>query len=224
MHLCPYFDQCSGEGWALGDGLYDSGSRPAANALRILTAAYRATADRRYLEVAEALVAWADPDDQPYINGPTGAGTALKPWLVNRYLHALGDYLELRAELGLDAGEAAGFVTRWADWLHRWAWLELPPGDSGDRGAYPYEWWFDQRAANGEADVNSWLLLGADAMAYAHRVSGDPRYLEWGERLFRTGSHDPWYEDDPNTYSSTKETANAVEWGHVFLHQWAEVH
>lgn len=221
-HLCPYFDQCNGEGWGLMDGIYDSGSRPAANALRILDAAYRATADPRYLEVADALVTWADPADQPYIGGPTGADMAVKPWLVNLYLHALGDYLELRSEFDLDAGQGGAFVARYADWLHQWAWLDLAAIASGERAAYPHEWWLDQRAANGAADVSNWLLLGADAMAYAHRITGDVRYLEWGERLFRAGSHDPWYEDDANTYSATKETANAVEWGHIFLHQWAE--
>ena len=221
-HLCPWFADCNGEGWGLAEGLYDSGSRPAANALRILNDAYRATADPRYLEVAEALVAWADPADQPWIDGPTGAAVLMKPWLLNMYLHALGDYLEMRREFGLADDDGDDHLLASADWLHRWPWLDLSPIASGDRAAYPYEWWLDDRAANTEADVNNWLLLAADAMAWAHRLTGDGTYLSWGERLFRAGSHDPWYEDDANTYSSTKETANTVEWGHVFLHQWAE--
>ena len=77
----------------------------------------------------------------------------------------------------------------------------------------------DERAANNEAVVGNWLLLGADAMAYAHHLSSAADYLEWATRLFRTGSRDPWFEGDANTYSSTKETANSVSWGHLFLHE-----
>jgi len=45
----------------------------------------------------------------------------------------------------------------------------------------------------------------------------------WAARLFRTGSRDPWFggdEGDANTYSATKETANSVSFGHIFLHEW----
>ena len=59
-------------------------------------------------------------------------------------------------------------------------------------------------------------------MAYAYRLSGDPADLERAAALFRTGSRDPWFEEDANTYSSTKETANGVTFGHIFLHEWEE--
>lgn len=54
-------------------------------------------------------------------------------------------------------------------------------------------------------------------MAYAHALSGNASYLEWASRLFRTGSHDPWFEGDPSMYSETKQTANGVRYGTVFL-------
>ncbi len=75
---------------------------------------------------------------------------------------------------------------------------------------------------NNVPSINNWLLLGADAMAYAHYLSGDAAYLEHAAALFRTGTRDPWFEDDDNTYNSTKETANSVTFGHTFLHQWAQ--
>ncbi len=59
-------------------------------------------------------------------------------------------------------------------------------------------------------------------MAYAHRISGEADYLAWATYLFRTGSRDPWYESDANTYSSTKETVNSITFGHLFLRTWAE--
>jgi hypothetical protein len=226
-HLCDFFPvgECSGEGYGLhdSDGLYDAGSRPAANGLWIAVAAYRATADPRYLAVANAVVDWARADDQPFIGGPTGEDVALRPWMLNMYLRALAYYLDMRDEFGLpDSYGARDSYLALADWLHIYAWLDLDPIETGPRAAYPYEWWFDGRAENGEPSINNWLLLGADAMAYAHHLSGDADYLEWGARLFRTGSRDPWFEGDPNIYAESKEAANSVSYGHMFLHVWGQ--
>jgi hypothetical protein len=232
-HLCAYLDDCSGEGYGLGhaDGLYEAGARPAANGLSIAVEAYRATADPRYLAVADALVAWARAANQPYIDGPTGEDRAMRPWMLNAYLRALAGYIDMRAEFDLpDEQGARETYLAYAGWLRTYAWIDLPPIDSGPRAAYPYEWWFDGRTGdpqdewsvgNNVPSINDWLLLGADAMAYAYRLGGDADYLERADTLFRTGNHDPWFEEDANTYSSTKETANGITFGHVFLHVWS---
>jgi len=222
VHLCPYLDGCSGEWWALEEGLYSNGERPAGNALSIVVEAYRATGEERFRRAAEALVTWAAAGAQPYIGGPDGTDRWVKPWALGLYLRALADWLEVLDEFGLpdDAGARASYLA-YADWLLDEALTPLPPIASGDRAAFPYEWWLDGRAENDVPDVTSWLLLGADALAYAHHLSGDDRYLEAAEALFRAGSHDPWFEGDLNTYSSTKETANAVTWGNTFLWEWA---
>jgi hypothetical protein len=229
-HLCPYLTNCSGEGWAFWAGMYDSNCRPAATSLYILTNAYRATGNPRYLEVSDAIVEWAHPEDQPYINGPTGESTAMKPWLLFLYLRSLADYIEMRREFGLPENPAATeSIIGYVDWLRTYAWVDLEPLDFGPRASFPYEWWFDDRqgdpndeysSGNNVAIPTSWLLLGADAMAYASSLSGNPDYLEWAEILFRTGSRDPWYEGDFNTYSSTKETANGITFGNIFLYVW----
>jgi len=222
LHLCPYLGACSGEGWALEDGLYLNGERPAANSLSIVVEAFRATGDERYREVADALVAWAAADAQPYLDGPDGTDRFLKPWALGLYLRALADYLEVLGEFDLpDAAGAEASYLAYASWLRDRALIPLPPADSGPRAALPYEWWFDGRAENDQADITNWLLLAADALAYAHHLAGDAAHLEAAEALFRAGSIDPWYEGDLNTYSSTKETANAVTWGHTFLWEWA---
>ena len=231
-YLCDFYTSgtCDGEGWVLfADGLYAANTRPAANSLEIAIQAYRATGDSRYLTVADALVDWARADDQPYISGPTGEAEQMRPWMLNTYLLALADYMETRNEFGLpDTYGAEASYIAYAEWLHTYPWLELTAIDTGARAAYPYEWWFDGRTGidgedndNGDASVNNWLLLGADAMAYAHRLSGSAQYLEWAERLFRTGSRDPFFEGDANTYSFTKETANGLAYGHLFMSEWA---
>ena len=229
-HLCPLLPagQCSGAGYALGDGMYGNGCRPAANNLQIVVSAYRATGAPHYLATADALVRWARAADQPYIHGPTGQDMMLKPQMLALYLRALAEYLEVRAEFGLPDNGARASYLAYAHWLRTYPWIDLSPIDTGPRAAFPYEWWFDGRTGvegedndNGDPSINNWLLVGADALAYAHRLSGDAAYLEHAARLFRTGSRDPWFEGDANTYSATKETANAVFFGQIFLSEWA---
>ncbi len=214
--LCGYFPDCSGEGYALGWGIHDDGERPAANSLKIAVDAFRATGEGRYLAVARALVDWSDAADQPYIGG-AGGGGYLKPWMLGLYLRALGGYLEMADEFGVDAPAARDSYLAYADFLAEDVLIPL----DGNRAAMPYLWSFDGDG-NDEPSVNDWLLLQADALAYAHRLSGTASYLTWAERLFRAGSRDPWYEGDANTYSSTKETVNAISFGQVFLTEWAE--
>jgi hypothetical protein len=239
LHLTGYFPDSNGEGNGLGelDGVYAGGSRPAANCLFILTEAYRATGEDRFLAASDAIVDWARPDVQSYISGPTGESewySYVKPQFVNQYLLSLGRYLEVREEFGLpDARDAAGSLVGYADWLRTYVWIDLEPSDTGGRGAYPYEWYFDGRQGDPQDEwsmgnnvpvVSNWLLLGADAMAYAYRYSGDSEYMELATRLFRAGSLDPWYEGDDNAYGESKETANSVAFGHVFLREWALRH
>jgi hypothetical protein len=232
-YLCGTFADCNGEGWVLMEGMYDAGCRPAANSLSILVDAYRATGDLRYLEVADALVDWAAAGRQPYINGPTGADNVLRPWMLNMYLVALSDYIEMRQEYGLpDTYDAAGSYLAYADFLRTYALLLLDPIDTGPRAAYPYEWYFDERQGdpadeysmgNNVPSINNWLYLGADAMAYAYRLSGNSEYMDIATSLFRTGSRDPWFEGDPSIYSESKQMINAVIYGNTFLYEWAQV-
>lgn len=234
LHLCDAFAECNGEGYGLGEsaGLYDDGSRPAANGLEIAVAAYRASGDSRYLEVADAVVNWARAAQQPYINGPTGTETVVKPWTLNLYLRALADYIDMRAEFGLpDSYNAADSYLQYANWLRSYAWLELDAKDGHSRAAYPYTWWDDERRGdpsdewsfgNNVPSVNNWLLLGADGLAYAYTLSGERDYLDRAATLFYTGSRDPWYEDDSNIYAESKEAINSMVFGNTFLQIWGQ--
>jgi hypothetical protein len=151
--------------------------------------------------------------------------------MINMYLRQLAYYLEMRQEFGLpDTYGAAESYLGFADWLHTYAWIDLEPIDTGARAAYPYEWWFDDRQGdindewamgNNIPSINNWLLLGADAMAYAYHLSGNASYLDHAATLFRTGSRNPFFVGDFLTFSTTKETANSVIFGNIFLHEWA---
>lgn len=219
-NLCPWFVGCTGEGYALDGGIHSDGARPAGNSLYVVAEAYRATADPRYLEVADALVEWSAAAGQPYIDGPTGGGGFVKPWALGLYLRGLGAYLEVCDEFGVPAADAEESFLSYAGFLADHAFIPLPDLGTGPRGAFPYQWWFDGRVANETPSVDNWLVLGADALALAYRRTGETSYLDTAAALFRTGTLDPWFEGDPNTYSSTKETVNAVTYGHTFLAAW----
>jgi hypothetical protein len=233
--LCYFFPEgeCNGEGYALdyAEGLYEAMVRPAANDISINVAAFRATGDERFLKAADAMVDWGRASDQVYLNGPNGDEYYIKPWTLNMYLRALADYIEARAEYGLpDEYGAIDSYLLYADFLLEHAWIDLEPIESGDRAAYPYEWWFDDRqgdlsdewsSGNNMPSIVNWLLLGADAQAYAYYLSGEEEYLNRAEVLFRTGSHDPWFEGGPLHYGESKETVSSITFGHVFLYFWA---
>jgi hypothetical protein len=141
--------------------------------------------------------------------------------MLDLYLRSLARYIEMRSEFRLsDRYDAVDSFVEFADWIREYALIDLTPIASGRRAALPYEWWLDGRRANDEPSVNNWMLLAADSLAYAHRLTGKASYLEAAARFFRTGTHDPWFEGDANTYSATKETVNGITWGHTFLGEW----
>lgn len=204
----------NGEGYAFDSpDVMNNSERSLANGLRVLTEAYRATADPKYLRTARAVVAHARADDQPYIDGPTGAGgDFIKPWALNMYLGSLGRYLDMLDEFGLpDTEDGRASLLRYADFHLANTYRPLPDG----RAAFPYEWRLD--ATDDGPDVCDWLLAGADAMSFAYRRSGDSRYIEAAGRLFATGSADPAFSGDEPVYWWTKEAANNAVFGHVYL-------
>jgi hypothetical protein len=231
--LQEYFEESNGEGYALAEyipGAYGNNSRPAASSLNVLTEAFRATADPRYLQAADALAQWAEAGRQPYIDGPTG-GTAeddfIKPQFLNLLCSALGKYVEVRAEYGLgDPYGAGASVVAYQEFMGEHVLIDLSEIDTGPRAAYPYQWFFDGRTDvpgedndNHDPVVTNWMLLGADAMAYAYRFSKRDEFMGCAERLFRTGARDPFFEGDANSYTATKELVNGIVFGHVFLHE-----
>ena len=139
-HLCDRLSPCSGEGYALSDTLRNDGSRPAATSLLAAVEAYRATGEARFLEVAEALVAWASADDLPYLDGLPVEPGYVKPWMLGLYLRSLAAYLDMQAEYGrVDPSGGRATYLALAGWLRTRALIDLPPIDTGPRAAFPYQ-------------------------------------------------------------------------------------
>jgi hypothetical protein len=225
--LTAYFPQSNGEGYALMDyidGLWATQERPAAHCVNAMVAGYVAMGDKRYLNAAQAIVGWGDPSKQPYINGPNGSAgdeDYMSPQFLNYYCKSLGLYVDMLAEFKqTDKHNASQWIVSFQDFMRTYVWISKSDIGFGARAGYPYRWYFDSRSENSEADMSSWLMLGADAMVLAFEKSKDRDYLDRAKILFRAGSTDPWYEDDANTYSSTKEMANALVLGNVFIWNW----
>jgi hypothetical protein len=226
--LSDYFPNSNHQGFALMEwipGLYATQERPAAHCLNAMIAAFTATAKKRYLKAANAIVGWADPVKQPYIHGPTGTSDDndyMSPQFLNYYCKSLGLYLDMLNEFKLqDKHQASKRIVTFQNFIRKYVWLDDSNIGFGPRAGYPYRWYFDSRAENREPDLSSWLMLGADAMALAYKYSNEKNYFSRATVLFRTGSIDPFYEGDANTYTSTKEMANALVFGNNFIYQWA---
>lgn len=204
----------NGEGWALcSQGVMNDNERPLANGLLLVTEAYRATGDPKYLATARSIVAYARASDQAYINGSTGSrADYVKPSMLNMYIAALGNYLDMLDEFRLpDTEDGRGSLLRYANFQLAHTYRTL----AGSRAAFPYQWHLD--GSDTGPDVCDWLLVGADAMSYAFQRSGDVQYLQAAGRLFMTGSADPCFAGDEPVYWFTKEAANNAVFGHVYL-------
>ncbi|MCJ7588643.1 MAG: hypothetical protein MUQ00_12195 [Candidatus Aminicenantes bacterium] len=227
--LTKYFPKSSGEGYALMeyiDGIWATQERPAAHCINAMVAAYAATADTRYLNAAHAIVGWADPAKQPYINGPTGKSgddDYMSPQFLNYYCKSLGFYLDTLAEFKQsDKYNAAKRIVTFQNFMRTYVWVDVKDIGFGARAGYPYRWYFNSRSDNKVPDLSSWLTLGADAMILAYEKGKEKNYLDRAKVLFRTGTNDPAWEDDANTYTSTKEMANAVVFGNNFIWHWTK--
>jgi len=222
--LDRYFPKSNHEGFALMEwvpGFYGNNERPAAHCLNAMVAAYTATADKRYLTAANAIVGWADPTKQPYIDGPTGESGEddfMSPQFLNYYCKSLGLYQAALQEFKQrDKHNSPKRLVAFMDFMRAHVWVDTTDIGFGPRAGYPYRWYFDDRDENRELEMTSWLMVGADAMTLAYQCGDERNYLDRAAVLFRAGSIDPWYQDDANTYSSTKEMTNAVSFGNVFV-------
>jgi hypothetical protein len=79
--------------------------------------------------------------------------------------------------------------------------------------------WFLPCSADEENQINAWMFLAADVLAHGYAITGDQSWLgDYVEPCFNTASRDPFYAGDTCQYHSSKEVANTVPNGIVFLH------
>ncbi len=185
----------SGEGYAVGDPPL----RGMGNALRILVWAWRLTGDRAYLDGAAGAAEWYVCEQSNLTCGS---------WPHALFVRALGEYILAAREAGI--AEDPNAVPAMNHALNE---MGTHMAFEGDRG------WFQGCTNPPDGEINSWMLLGADAFALGSAVTGDRRWLDdYAAPAFNTGSEDPFYPGDISEYHSSKELVNAVAAGTIFLH------
>lgn len=118
---------------------YHGPGRGAGNSINALLDAHRLTADQRYLDKADRLIArCVHPDDDPAAIDPLDAENR---WSYTVFLQALGKYLEHLAERGIvdrRYAYAREVLLRYARWM---VLNECPYLDHPERLEYPTETW-----------------------------------------------------------------------------------
>jgi hypothetical protein len=208
----------SGEGWAEGYNDYGSDSfRPFANGLRIMTEAYEASGDSRYLSTARWIIDRSHLAADPFLAAPQpgdSGGTSI--FSLDMFTFALGRYLDMLSAAGLpDSLNAAGYLVSLVRHEVDNCWRT---GSEGYQG-FPYAWSYAGAADESFGVVNlcNWHLLSADCLAYAYLYGGGDDLLGLAGQAFRTGSERPNGEGTEPAYWSTKESVNSAVFGQVYM-------
>ena len=196
---------CARSAWGGGNGegflVFEEDpppTRPVANTQRLLVWAYRLTGDEAYLDGAAGAARWHQCERENF---------SCTNWPHALLGRSMGEYITAVQDAGMAPDPAAepamtDIVQALADNLQ----------SQGDRA-----WLYN--CAEDYAEINAWMLLAADVFAYGYAITGDRAWLDdYARPSFNTGSADPYYEGDTSQYHTSKELANTVSNGIVFLH------
>ena len=208
----------NGEGWADGYNDYGSDSfRPFANGLRIMTDAYEASGDSRYLATAEWIIEKSRLASDPFLAAPqpgVDGGTSI--FSLDMFTYSLGRYLDMLAAAGLpDNTNARQYLVDLVSHEAQHCWGIDGEGYQG----FPYAWAYDGTADESFGVVNqcNWHLLSADCLTYGYIYGGGDHLLQLAAQAYRTGSERPNGEGTEPAYWSTKESANSSVFGLVYM-------
>ncbi len=199
-------------------------SREAGNLVNILTEGYRLAGDRKYQRLIQTIVSEFAAARQPYIHGPVpGSDVSIPTWIFALYYDAVARYAVLAEAAGLE--EDAAFAKRQVIDYVRWHITYAVKEPEGWLTTY-YYYRIDGNNDPSDPDmINNWTLLLADACAWAYLFSLEEgqdqdaaRFLEAGGRFYETGTVNPFYLGSPLIYSASKESVNALSFGHVYAY------
>ena len=184
---------------------------------------YRHTGDSRWLNQMRTVVgATADlSNKQGWLTSPTTYRRdedRLSSFQFGQTLWACGKYLDFCAEYGLtDNLGMAGAFAAYGNFILNHFMTEYLPGRAASRDSY----WFFDPGYETYLEINNWALVMADALAYAHKFTGQQRFLDAAVKFYATGTIDPQWQDDPPVYIDTKGLVNSCNWGLVYMSRQA---
>ncbi len=205
---------CAIAAWGGGNGegytMTNPPSRAVANTQRLLVWAFRLTGDSAYLETAGEAAAWYECER----DGGHIALTDCASWQEALLARSMGEYITVARDAGIPLHALAETALR-----H----LLESLGDNLGRDGEDRAWLRTCEAYNNTAirfdEINAWMFLAADAFAYGWAVFQEQDWLDnFAAPSFNTAAEDPWYEGDSSQYHSSKELANTVPNGLVYLH------
>jgi hypothetical protein len=209
----------NGEGWAGCEDDYGHESfRPFAFGLRIMTDAYEATGEERYLSTAEWIIQCSHLAADPFLAAPQAGmpgGTSI--FSMDLFSFSLGRFVDMLEASGLpDRHNARDYMISLVRHEADNCWRVDGNGYQG----WPYGWYFNGASDDSFGVVNlcNWQLLAADCLAYAYLYGGGDDLLQKAEQAFRTGSERPNGEDTQPGYWSTKESVNSACFGQVYMY------
>ena len=208
----------NGEGWADGYNDYGSDSfRPFSNGLRIMTDAYEATGDAKYLATADWIIENSHLAADPFLAAPQpGADGGTSIFSLDLFTFSLGRYLDALTSAGIpDGRNTAAYLVSLVRHEVDTCWRT---GSEGYQG-FPYAWSYSGVADEtfGVVNLCNWHLLSADCLAYGYIYGGGDDLLGLAGQAFRTGSERPNGEGTEPGYWSTKESVNSAVFGQVYM-------
>ncbi len=210
------------------DSTYPVFYRERANLIFGYLEGFRQTGDTRWLNNLRTLIGQtADlTDKQGWLTSPTtyvppaggpmgdertsGFQFVQTVWAMARYLDFSTEY-SLADDLGV-----AQALTTYGDFILNHLVQEIPeaPGSYATIDSIwftaPYETYLE---------VNNWALLMADTLAYAYKYSDRQQFLTMAAELYETGTENPVWLGSPPVYIASKDLANALSWGLVYMNQ-----
>lgn len=200
--------------------LWNASERYTANLLSVLAEGYSLTGEKKFQQLAHEVIDYYTPEKQPYINGPITENSTdyVRPWMLSAYLCALGRYATIMETSNepQEAKFAKETLVRFTDWMQSFALVQSKNGWLTTN--YSYYVNADERNEQEENMlINNWTLATADVFAYAFKFTGQESYLNTATSLFQTGVMNPYYENSPLIYSSSKEAVNHMVFGQVYL-------
>lgn len=195
--------------------LWNGDERPYSDLLAALNSGAINAGDKKYANFAYKVIDYLRPENQSYINGTLDPSSTdmSRPWMLAMYLVELGKFADIAENFDMkkESDDAKKILLTYTDWILKNTTYEY----EGYLTQY-YSYYFNQENKQDDSMINNWMLVAADMCAYAYKFSGDMKYLDYGEKFFKTGVENPFFYKSPLIYSTSKEAVNHAVFGNVY--------